>query len=1096
MTTSIGNEMILASAGSGKTYALTNRFVKLLALGVEPQKLIALTFTRKAAAEFLDEILRKLAKAAQNPEFASQIREQIEIADFDSKSATALLRQVVDQLHLLSLGTLDSFFNRVLRCFPAEFGLSSDFEVMEPHEAQAARREVFARLFQDRELHEPFAEAFKQATFGVQEKQLVRTLDGFVGRHHQLFLQAPDRALWGEETTIWPEGCRWLRGIGIGDVDEECEALLARLGGVEFDKRAWKMWEDFVGMVRKMRPGRALPPPKTLQERLFQNYAQIHEGGPFEVALYKKHYVLGREVCAHLARVLDYLMYCEVYPNVMQTRGIHDVLAAYEARYHDRVRRAGKLGFDDIQLLLSGALQSEHARPQLSLEGAETRLNMEYRLDGQFDHWLLDEFQDTSVRQWQVIQNLADEVIQDFSGQRSYFYVGDVKQAIFGWRGGDSRLFHDIYEHYGSESIAKREMNSSFRSAPVILDAVNRIFGQREVFDAMFPAHGEFVERWFASWEDHVANHHDRDGFVQLVTLPKGGWDDEESPAERRIEVVAEILRELAPQEKNLTCAVLVRRNETAARIAEYVRAHTDAPVVVEGDTLIGSDHPVAASFLALLQLAAHPGDSLAWKHLCMTPALPGIDWDTPKSMRKELVESTIDAVHDRGFTGAFEDWLARLRSGGFEPDAFAGKRIEQLRQATREFDLSGNRAIGDFVRYAQGFVARETPARGVVQIMTIHKSKGLGFDAVIVAEIESAKDGELTDIGCLGLVAHESGEGLSREIEWVLNMPRKLACELDPTLGAARLKLENEAAFQELCVLYVALTRAKFANYVVCTKPSGRPTMRGLIRRAVAEPEETWQPAKFGGQDAEIAFQAGAPDWHENPEFAVKSPVSPEHGPNVSPLPAKRRFSLRRREMPSSAADDSQESKPGASFVFLPGTIRAAEYGTRVHELFEAVPWLDGLSNSELRARLNQEIDESDAVHRQARDEVLTNLLSPKVAAVFERNNFGADPVAWLEKRFELIHGGKWISGTFDRVVLSRDAMGSVAQAVIFDFKTNKVRTDEEIREACSHYAPQLAIYRIALSKLLGIGEPAVTSNLIFTRLAKVVEVSDALEA
>jgi ATP-dependent helicase/nuclease subunit A len=82
----------------------------------------------------------------------------------------------------------------------------------------------------------------------------------------------------------------------------------------------------------------------------------------------------------------------------------------------------------------------------------EARLYIDYRLDCKLDHWLLDEFQDTSDLQWEVLRNLADEILQDASGQRSFFYVGDVKQAIYGWRGGNARLFGKILEQYRGRS--------------------------------------------------------------------------------------------------------------------------------------------------------------------------------------------------------------------------------------------------------------------------------------------------------------------------------------------------------------------------------------------------------------------------------------------------------------------------------------------------------------------------------------------------------------------------------------------------------------------------------------------------------------------
>lgn len=113
-----GNVMILASAGSGKTFALTDRFVSLLAAGAGPERIAALTFTRKAAGEFFDEILRKLARAAAEPEIAGELARRIDCPELGAGDFGRMLRSVVDAMHRLNLGTLDGFFARVVRAFP------------------------------------------------------------------------------------------------------------------------------------------------------------------------------------------------------------------------------------------------------------------------------------------------------------------------------------------------------------------------------------------------------------------------------------------------------------------------------------------------------------------------------------------------------------------------------------------------------------------------------------------------------------------------------------------------------------------------------------------------------------------------------------------------------------------------------------------------------------------------------------------------------------------------------------------------------------------------------------------------------------------
>src|SRR5205823_1897861 len=103
------------SAGAGKTYALTNRFVRLLAAGAAPERIVALTFTRKAAGEFFDEILKKLARAATEPEYARRLTDEIGATAAGPAEYLKMLRTVVDAMPRLQLGTLDGFFARVVR---------------------------------------------------------------------------------------------------------------------------------------------------------------------------------------------------------------------------------------------------------------------------------------------------------------------------------------------------------------------------------------------------------------------------------------------------------------------------------------------------------------------------------------------------------------------------------------------------------------------------------------------------------------------------------------------------------------------------------------------------------------------------------------------------------------------------------------------------------------------------------------------------------------------------------------------------------------------------------------------------------------------
>ncbi|MGI9240863.1 MAG: UvrD-helicase domain-containing protein, partial [Verrucomicrobiales bacterium] len=166
------NEMIRASAGSGKTFQLTNRYIGLMAHGVEPERIIALTFTRKAAGEFFDAILEKLARASTDASYCSELAGSPYIPQLPPEAFLALLRKLVSRMHLLTLGTLDSFFSSILRNFPFEFGLGGGFEILDEHLFGIEQNRVYRQVFQrprpgtPQKEQEAFLTAFKLATFG------------------------------------------------------------------------------------------------------------------------------------------------------------------------------------------------------------------------------------------------------------------------------------------------------------------------------------------------------------------------------------------------------------------------------------------------------------------------------------------------------------------------------------------------------------------------------------------------------------------------------------------------------------------------------------------------------------------------------------------------------------------------------------------------------------------------------------------------------------------------------------------------------------------------------------------------------------------
>ena len=182
------------------------------------------------------------------------------------------------------------------------------------------------------------------------------------------------------------------------------------------------------------------------------------------------------------------------------------------------------------------------------------------------------------------------------------------------------------------------------------------------------------------------------------------------------------------------------------------------------------------------------------------------------------------------------------------------------------------------------------------------------------------------------------------------------------------------------------------------------------------------------------------------------------------------------RRRTPSG----SELSTVDASQIFGRGGGVAREFGTLVHALFEEIEWSDEVNPGEWEARLRSGRFASPALE-EAFDQVRGVLGTAALSEALARPNGHAE--TWRERNFEILLGDEWLSGTFDRVVLERDAAGRAVAATILDFKTDRLSTDGEIAAAVEKYRPQLETYREVLRRMTGLPSDAIRCRLLFTR-------------
>ena len=1055
--TTLDNVMILASAGSGKTYALTNRFVRLLAMEAKPERIVALTFTRKAAGEFFDEIIKKLARAASEPVYATQLANEIDSLALGTSDFLRMLREVVRAMHRLQLGTFDGFFARIARNFPLELGLSGGFEILQEHAAKAERTRVLRRMFERRgelaQAQREFIEAFKRATFGADEKRLSAQLDAFLDEHQEIFLAAPHRDFWGNADRIWPTGGKWVTGK-TGAAGASLKVLQAWVASANLPDKQRTRWEDFLRLWTEWSPG--VVPDRALAyvlEKTLTAWRDV-EAGCAVLEFDRKKQILSPAACAALADLILHVVSTEIARRIEITRGIHAVLRSYEAVYHDAVRRAGKLTFGDVQRLL---VPSENGPSALSRDAEDDRrLFIDFRLDAEIDHWLLDEFQDTSFGQWSVLKNLIDEVLQDPTGGRSFFYVGDVKQAIFSWREGDPRLFREIFDYYNAARpgiITEQRLVRSWRSGPAVISTVNQVFGDAAVLSELFP--GPASVSWNREWRAHESAKPHLSGQVALLHA-----DDERA----RFDVVLKLLNEVEPLARNLSCGILVQTNATATRLANFLRQEGGIPAVADSDLHVCIDNPLGCALLALVKAAAHPGDMLAAGHLRMTPL-----WNILKSEGLEtaerLSERVLSQIHVTGFERSMIFWIRRLEVALSEDDEFSRERGRQFAAAAGLFDATGSRSAAEFIQFMERHVVREAEGDATIRVMTVHKSKGLGFDLVMLPDLEGNK----LDCRREGLAVQKTAD---RSVEWILDLPGKLFHAQDEVLSRYVRSAEADACYEGLSLLYVAMTRAKHAMYLIA-RPAGTSTSRNYIKLLAETLGETPQPINVGKQTFIGGYVTGSGTWYANIHSVPPERKRTESTRRASKSPRLSRLQARR---PS----DEHHAETAGAKLFSLENFSAKAFGTEVHQLFAEVEW-----GTPEAVAFHSAAWRSKGRAPHAVDEAVACLEAPELAEIWRQPN-AAD--VWRERAFEMVIGEDWVTGVFDRVILERNGTGQVSRVTIVDFKTDQVGSAQNIDALKARYAKQLDLYRRVAGVLAGVPLERVVACLVFTRTRNMV--------
>ena len=1053
---SIRNAALAASAGTGKTFALSNRYLALLAAGADPAAIVALTFTRKAAGEILARILTRLARAAASEEGNRGLSRELaeaRLAGFaDPAAAQAALRRLVHALPRLRIGTLDSFFLQILRPFRLEAGIGAELAIApqtDDPEENLILQSLLERAALSADERRELMETFKLATFGEEKKSVYGSIARLVQNQYELYQRAPGQSAWGDPARIWEDGAALLAPPAPPDwpavfaaLDAQADAL--RTAG---DRKAW---DKFSAVLRGVENGGDYEFGAKLNDRLYSAFV-APDGDRASIPFGRGAIALLPETQTALAAAFAYIRHAVLVRQIVRTQGLYRLLAAYGREHRAHVARTGQLSFNDIAQLLA---------PVSGPIPVRRRALLESRLDARYLHWLLDEFQDTSLVQWAVIENLLDEVVQNPDGDRTLFYVGDVKQAIYEWRSGDPRLFRRILAKYnrpGHVAIEEAEpLVRSWRSSPDVLEAVNAVFGHLPALplpgDEDLAADWQTIAaRWAAEWQPHAAapKNERLAGHVALHVLPRPKSDEEgPTPIDRAAGLVAE-LRQSIPDFDRRSVALLARGNADGLALLDALAERGIRAVWAGNSPLL--DNALVPAVLSYAKLTEHPGDKFAHRHVEMSPLAGRV------SLAPAALAAQARLIREQGYAG-FAARLAATLDLAAAP--LEQSRLRTLVSVAAEFDRQPGGNALQFIAYVQ---AQEIPAEETgsnVQILTMHKAKGLEFDVVILPALG---DKGIMSMGKPALLVRErDGREPTPPVDWILSAPETNVVEAEPPLVTQLAAYRQGKALEELRLLYVAMTRAKRALHLVTVAPAeNTKTLRldNVLQNALA-PAARPDPAQ-------PVWEKGSADWWKQKFDGVKETPAPDAPLRFGDLPDAP------AEKPLEARVASQETVKGTGAdgrAFRPEGAEARDLGTRVHALFERIAWL---APGEIPAF-------PDAAPADIRL-VADGLKNPHIHALFEKP--AGDIELLREQAFEAVLDGRWLSGKIDRLQLEKDAAGKPVRARVLDFKTDRAPNSERHRA-------QMNDYRQAVAKLFALPPEQIACTLLFVRTGDAVEV------
>jgi ATP-dependent helicase/nuclease subunit A len=875
---------VSANAGSGKTHVLVNRVIRLILAGAAPQEILCLTFTKAAAAEMQNRLFSVLSNWALLSD--ADLGKELQLLDIangqDARiEARQLFTRTLETPGGLKIQTIHAFAEKLLQLFPVEAGLTPGFRVLDDRKMedmlQHARTDVLAAAGHspDREL----AQSLARVELHAAENQFDVLSATIVRRRH-------DSTPLGSRAAIIADVAKAL-GLNSHETTSTFDQRINAIDQAAYARIAVSLEAvpamakfDLVAALKRFSLATTTTEKLDSLKALFLNA----DGETPRKQLYLKD--AAKRFSAETTwldeqktRVCEMLVQRDEHVRAEATGSLLHLSDLILRKYETRKRLQGTLDYAD---LIARARQLLTARDM-----AQWVLR---KLDKDITHILVDEAQDTSPEQWDIVLAIAHEFYSG-AGQarrsavldRTLFVVGDPKQSIFSFQGADAMRFIETRAHVGrlvtglGQAKPDVALLTSFRSAPEVLAFVDAVFGDDAAYGAMGFTPEMEEPRIHVPWRSDVR------GLVEIWPMVESedsaepeAWEapvDQQSDGAHRIVLARQIARRIRDwlDKKRIIASlkrpivpsdILILVNDRQGIFSRLIAELRSAGVPVAGaDKLSLLKSLAVIDLLAIGQCVLLPEDDYSLACILKSPFVPApmtdamiedIAYNRQRQSLHQRLEQSQDAacqknsaviagwresVHELGPYAFFAGIVATRRSvmlTRLGPEA--GDATDAFLDLTLDYEQERGVSLAGFLAWFQSGEAMVKREMGTsadeVRLMTVHGAKGLEAPVVIIPDAADPMTADRSSI-----VYTESGVPI-----WALG-----GLTASAQIEDWKLARKIRAMQEHKRLLYVALTRARDELYIVgsmskLTKKDGASRVSaeswyGFIETQLAKP-------------------------------------------------------------------------------------------------------------------------------------------------------------------------------------------------------------------------------------------------------------------